>query len=114
MDELSNLLANDDATAALPVGVEPEQSLFVSKKVLDGQAVLFVFRDEPESTDSGWVLLTGTEPDSWLDDMDKFEERTVAWALEHDPTLRGILAAPADSSFERDTVGADWAELVDG
>ncbi len=112
MDELSDLLANDDGgMGSLPEGIEDAQTLFVSKKVLGGGSVLFVFRDEPTANDSGWVLLTGTEPDSWLDDEDKFEVRSVAWALGHDATLLGILGAPADSSFERDAVGADWVEL---
>ena len=46
-----------------------------------------------------------------MGDEDKFEIRSVAWALDHDATLLGILGAPADSSFERDSVGADWVEL---
>ena len=59
-------------------------------------------------------LLAGTEPDSWLEDNDKFEERTVEWALELDPSLIAILGAPADSSFERDAINAEWAELEEG
>lgn len=111
MDELTDRLADDDDAIDLPEGLEADQWLLVSKGVLEGRDVLFVFRDEPAAGDSGWVLLTGTEPDAWLEDEDKFELKTVAWAVEHDPTLAHILGAPADSSFERDFLGDDWAEL---
>ncbi len=112
MDDLTNLLENDDDDSiSLPRGVEADQTLFISKRVLQGGDVLFAFRDEPVADDSGWVLLAGTEPDSWLEDNDKFEERTVEWALELDPSLVAILGAPADSSFERDNINDEWAEL---
>jgi len=114
MDELSNLLENDDESVTLPNGVKAEHMLFVSKMVLDGSPVLFVFRDEPESSDSGWVLLAGTEPDSWLEDLDKFQERSVEWALEHDPSLIAVLGSAPDSSFERDSLESEWAELEEG
>jgi len=115
MDELTARLASDDDDAiALPQGLEAEHTLFISKRVLQGGDVLFAFRDEPVAGDSGWVLLAGTEPDSWLEDNDKFEERTVEWALELDPSLIAILGAPADSSFERDAINAEWAELEEG
>jgi hypothetical protein len=111
MDELSSLLDSDDDTVTLPNGIEAEHLLFVSQSVVDGADILFVFRDEPDGDDSGWVLLAGTEPDSWLDDPDKFAEQTVAWALERDPSLIAILGAPADTSYERDRLDAEWAEL---
>ena len=114
MDDLTNLLDSDDDSVTLPNGVKAEHTLFVSQKVLDGSAVLFVFRDAPDANDSGWVLLSGTEPDSWLEDLDKFDEKTVAWALDHDPSLIAVLGAPADSSFERDSAEAEWAELEEG
>jgi len=114
MDELTRLLANEDESGLLPVGIELEDKLFVSKQVLDGSPVLSVFRDEPTHGDSGWVLLAGNEPESWFDDIKRFQEQSVDWALEFDPTLRSILGAPADSSFERDAIGQDWAELEEG
>ena len=114
MDELTRLLATDEDADLLPVGIELEDKLFVSKRVLDGSAVLSVYRDAPTDGDSGWVLLAGNEPDSWFEDPNKFQERSVAWALKTDPSLRSILGAPPESSLERDAVDQDWAELEDG
>ncbi len=114
MDDLSKILDNDEDSSTLPNGVKAEHTLLVSQKVLGGSDVLWVFRDEPLASDSGWVLLSGTEPDGWLEDAEKFEERSVEWALEHDPSLIAVLGAPADSSFERDSAAAEWAELEEG
>jgi hypothetical protein len=114
MDELTRLLETDEESELLPIGIELEDKLFVSRRVLEGGAVLSVYRDAPTHGDSGWVLLAGNEPDSWLEDPKKFEERSVAWALDADPSLRSILGAPPESSLERDGVDQEWAELEEG
>lgn len=112
MDDIDRILgAGDDAEPTLPGGVTEEQTLLVSKRVVKGAPVLFVYRDAPDGGDSGWTLLAGTEPDSYLEDAENFLERTVGWALDRDATLVSILGAPADSAFERESVGAEWAEL---
>lgn len=115
MDDLTALLANDDDDTTSPSsGLDDDLTLFVSLRVLRGNDVLFAFRDEAIGGDSGWVLLDGTESDAWLEDPEKFEERTVGWALELDPSLAAILAAPEDSAFERDSIEDEWAELEEG
>ena len=112
MDDIDKIIAaGDDAVPTLPNGVADEDTLLVSRRVLNGAPVLFVFRDTPEPGDSGWTLLCGTEPDSYLEDPDNFEEQTVGWALDRDASLVSILGAPPDSAFERDALGQPWAEL---
>ncbi len=113
MDDIARILAGGEAAA--PVNApDDEARLLVSKRVLKGAPVLFVYRDEPEDgEDSGWTLLAGTESDAAMGDAGQFEEQSVGWALERDASLASILAAPKDSSFERDDPAAAWVELVD-
>jgi hypothetical protein len=114
MDDITQILSGGDS-AALPQGAPAdEHTLLVSRRVIQGAALLFVYRDESDgSDDSGWTLLAGTEPDAAMGDPAQFEERTVEWALDHAPKLASILAAPPDSSFERDSIDSPWVELVD-
>ena len=113
MDDISRILDGGAAPAAPENAPSDDDGLLVSKRVVSGAPVLFVYRDEPDEGDSGWTLLAGTEADAVLGDPSKFEEKTVGWALEVDETLASILAAPKDSSFERDDKDAAWVELVD-
>ncbi len=111
MDDISRIL-NGEMAAPGPTQVSDADLLLVSDRIVVGGApILFMFRDIPDDGDSGWVLLAGTEEDAELEDASKFEGKTVAWALEQDPTIGAILGAPADSSFERDSIAAEWVEL---
>ena len=113
-DDISRILAGGDAPAA-PLGPSDDSSLLVSKHILGGAPVLFVFRDDAEEEgDSGWTLLSGTESDEQMGDLTHFEVQTVGWALDRAPVLAAIFAAPAGSCFERDVDKAPWVELVDG
>ncbi|GEM_PF-2298974 len=114
MDDISRILAGGDAPAAPSDAPADDHRLLVSKRVVGGAPVLFVYRDEPgDDDDSGWTLLAGTEPDAAMGDPAQFEEQSVGWALERDLTLASILAAPKDSSFERDAAESAWVELID-
>lgn len=114
MDDIGRILNGEIAAPGHSL-LSDDDLLLVSDRVIVGKApILFVFRDEPDEGDSGWVLLSGTEEDEELEDASRFEGKTVAWALELDPTLGAILGAAPDSSFERDSVGAEWVELEEG
>ncbi len=113
MDEIAKILSGE-ASAPGATGVADDDVLLVSERVIGGAPVLFLFRDDPDDGDSGWVLLAGTEPDAALEDPGRFELKTVAWALDADPSLAAVIGAPPDSSFERDAVGRDWVELEEG
>ena len=111
MDEITARLAGKPSPEDAEADAALEASLLVSKRVLAGSEVCFVFRDRPTDSDSGWVLLAGNEPDESLSDIECFEARSVGWALQQDPSLVSVLSAPPDSSFERDSVEAPWQEL---
>lgn len=113
-DDISRILSGGKPADAPSAAPADEDRLLVSKRVLGGAPVLFVYRDEGEDAgDSGWTLLSGTESDEAMSDTKQFETRTVEWALENAAGLASILAAPKDSSFERDAEGSAWVELVD-
>jgi hypothetical protein len=116
-DEIDDILSGKQAPrAGPPPGLRDDDSLLVSRRVTrPGGAVLWAYRDtELGPADSGWVLMTGTEPDREAEDRGCFEERTVAWALDFDPSLASILGAPPESCFERDGPDEPWVELEDG
>ena len=114
-DDIAKILSGGTPADAPSDAPEDDARLLVSKRVLSGAPVLFVFRDEGEDdADSGWTLLSGTESDEAMSDPKQFETRTVGWGLETVAGLASILGAPKDSSFERDAEGADWIELFDG
>ena len=113
MDDIDRILAGGEAAAPASAPSDGD-TLLVSKKVLAGADILFVYRDEADAEgDSGWTLLAGDESDAQMADMAFFEVKAVGWAVDSSPGLASILAAPADSSFERDAPGSPWVELVD-
>lgn len=114
MDDIEKILAGKSPDGGPShTAIADDETVLVSKKVTGGADVLFVFRDKPDADDTGWTLMAGNEPDSWLEDRERFELKTVAWALEKDPTLVEILGATPDSTFERDATGEAWVELVE-
>lgn len=112
MDEIERILAGAQSAAA-QAGIDQDATLLVSRRVLSGSDVLFVWRDDPDGNDSGWTLLAGSEPDAWLEDRGNFEERTIRWALERDAALGLVLSAPPDSAYERDGRAEPWVEIED-
>jgi hypothetical protein len=110
MDDIGRILTGDMDPPGTS-DLDDTHILLVGERVVAGAPVLFIYRDDPADGDTGWVLLAGTEPDEELSDAKRFEERTLAWAVETDPTLGSILGAPPDSAFERDSVAAPWVEL---
>lgn len=114
MDDISQILAGKAPDGASPHGdISDDDTALVSKKVVGGADILFVYRDQPSEADSGWTLMAGDEPDSWLEDRERFEEKTIGWALDRDGSLAEILGASPDSTFEREVVGETWVELVE-
>ncbi len=114
MDDISKILAGE-APKGGPIhsAISDDDTVLVSKKVTGGADILFVYRDSPEEDDSGWTLMSGNEPDAWLEDRERFEVLTIGWALDRDPSLKEILGASPDSTFERDATGEAWVELID-
>jgi hypothetical protein len=114
VDDIERILAGKAPEGApAHTAISDDDSVLVSLKIVGGADILFVYRDHPADGDSGWTLMSGSEPDSWLEDRSKFEEKTVGWALERDGSLAEILGAAPDSTFERDALGEAWVELVE-
>jgi hypothetical protein len=114
VDDISKILTGEAPSGgAIQGDLADSDSVLVSKKILAGSPILFVYRDRPEDDDSGWTLMAGDEPDSWLEDRDRFVEKTIGWALEHDAGLAAIIGAPPDTAFERDDPEGPWAELLE-
>lgn len=114
MDDIDQRLNGDpDRPVTLPPGIDSDETVLVSRRVVKGATVLFAWRDKPDDDDSGWTLLAGTESDAVMQDRNKFVQWTVGEVLDLDPTLAQILGAPPDSSYERESADAPWAELVD-
>jgi hypothetical protein len=114
MDEIKGRLTGDpDRPVGLPPGIDSDETVLVSRRVVGGAPVLFAWRDQPDDDDSGWTLLAGTEPDAFLEDRNKFVSWTVGEVLERDPTLALLLGSPPDSTYERESIDELWVELVE-
>ena len=113
MDEIEQKLTGDPDRPVLPPGIDSDEVVLVSRRVVGGQPILFAWRDQPDDDDSGWTLLAGTEPDSFLVNRHKFVEWSVAEVIEHDPTMVSLLGSPPDSTYGRDSIEDLWAELVE-
>jgi hypothetical protein len=88
-----------------------DETLLVSLDVLDGSECLFAYRDTPHGTDSGWVLLSGEEPDEQLANRKMFAEKRVGWAREAIEGFDAIAAAPPETAVERESEDSPWVEL---
>lgn len=114
MDNIQQRLTGDpDRPVELPPGIDADETVLVSRRVVKGASILFAWRDRPDDDDSGWTLLAGTESDAVLQDRNKFVQWTVGEVIEHDPTLAALLGSPPDSSYERESVDEPWVELVE-
>ena len=108
-----NTSAPPSGPVTLPKGIDSDETILVSRKVVKGAPILFAWRDSPDDDDSGWTLIAGTESDASLQDRNKFVLWSAGEVIEHDPTVAPILGSPPDSSFERESVEDAWVELVE-
>ncbi len=113
MDEIEQKLSGDPDRPVLPPGIDSDEIVLVSRRVAGGKPILFAWRDKPDDDDSGWTLLAGTEPDSYLQNRHKFVEWSVQEVIDFDPTMAALLGSPPDSTYERESVDELWAELVE-
>lgn len=113
MDDLEETLTGDLASPGLPKGIDSDEIVLVSRRVVGGLPILFAWRDQPDEDDSGWTMLSGTEPDSALQNRHKFVQWSVGEVVDLDPSIAPLLSSPPDTTFERESVDAPWIELVE-
>ena len=74
---------------------------------VDGLKVGYMYREEPlNSQDSGWRFLSGEESQEYLDNPAHHEIYEVNTIANYDPDIIPFLAAPAGSSFTRESQDA--------
>lgn len=81
---------------------------------VDGLSVRFMYRQQPHNPqDSGWVFLSGTENDDYMNDAryhDIYDVNTIA---NYDPSIAPFLDAPVGSVFEKVPGAADFVLVTD-
>ena len=72
---------------------------------VEGKRVGFMYRQEPGGVgDSGWVLLSGEEPQAYLDDADNLALYDINTIANCDPSIIPLLSAPIGT----DRPGKNW------
>ncbi len=112
-DPKKKLSGDPDRPVVLPKGIDSDEIVLVSRRIVGGEPILFAWRDEPDEDDSGWTLLSGTEPESAMQNRHKFVQWSVGEVIDHEPSLAALLASPPDTAFERESVDSPWVELVE-
>ena len=70
---------------------------------VDGLPVMYMSRDQPRhEMDSGWLFLSGTEDDDYMDDADNLAVYDVNTIANFDPSIAPWLDAPIGSEFEKE------------
>jgi hypothetical protein len=77
---------------------------FVSRRVLhEAAGAGFLYREASEhELDTGWRILSGDEPDGYLDDEDHAFFVSLGAVLNQDDSFLHLLATPAPCAFKRD------------
>jgi hypothetical protein len=69
---------------------------------VDGKRVGFMYRQESSDTgDSGWVFLSGEEPQDYLDNSNHLSLYDVNTIANYDPSIIPLLTAPIGSAYGR-------------
>ncbi len=87
----------------LPLAVGLGACIASDHITVDGYAVGFMYREEPDNeVDSGWRFLSGYEDDEYMDDGDHHGVYDVNTIANYDQTIIPFLDAPIGSAFERE------------
>jgi len=72
------------------------------KITVDGEPVAYMIRNEPAAPeDSGWMFMSGTESQAYMNDAANMEVYAVNTIANYDPDIIPFLDAPTGSSYER-------------
>lgn len=83
------------------------------KITVDGLKVGFMYREEPSyKNDSGWIFLSGTEDQDYVDDPDNMMIYNVNTIANYDRAVIPYLNSPVGTNLER-IVGTDSFQIVD-
>lgn len=82
------------------------------KITVDGLKVGFMYREEPSyESDSGWIFLSGTETQEYIDDADNTMIYSVNTIANYDAAIIPYLHFPVGTNLER-VPGTDEFEIV--
>ena len=69
---------------------------------VDGYAVGYMYRDEPEDgEDSGWRFFAGDEDDRYIDNPKNFNVMEVNFVANCDPSIIAHLESPIGAAFDK-------------
>jgi len=80
------------------------------KITVEGERVAYMIRNEPAAPeDSGWMFVSGTESQAYINDAANLEVYAVNTIANYDPDIIPFLHAPIGSSYERPGNEGDFA-----
>jgi hypothetical protein len=102
------LKAEEIIDLILPMG----GGIATDKITVDGLKVGFMYREEPShESDSGWILLSGTEDQEYVDDPSNMMYYSVNTVANYDSAIIPYLNSPIGTNLER-VKGTDDFQVV--
>lgn len=102
MDKKFKIRAEDVKSIALGYG----SCIATDMITVLGYKVGFAYRDEPgHKTDSGWVFMSGSETQEYMDDANNMAIYDINTIANYDPGIVEIIESPVGSQFEKDHSG---------
>ena len=93
--------------------IDPNLLVLASNQLVgpEGLQVGFAFRTEAlNPKDSGWNFWSGEETEEYIKDSQNFVTYPLQHFLDLDESLRDIIDAEVDTSWERDEESDEWVE----
>lgn len=88
--------------------------IFISKKIIEGHSITFLFRNVPTNdSDSGWVLFSGLEDDEYANNPNNYGIYAMESILKIDNSLVDILLNSVGAVFERSSKNENWQIVRD-
>jgi hypothetical protein len=101
MDKVFKLAAEEIQNLAVGYGV----CIATDRITVDGEKVGFMYRDEPSNPLSGWVFMSGSESQDYMDDAANLAMYDINTIANYDADIIPFIESPVGTEVERDLNG---------
>ena len=112
---LLSLSALVNAEVKLEVKTQQAELVLASLQVVGPNRfpIGFAYRERSDKEYSGWVFLSGSESQEYLDNSKNLVLSPLELFLELDPSLKFIVNTPVGTYWERTNSDSPWSQIED-